>query len=276
MSSSEVLMWVASELAKGRRVALITIIDKQGSGPRDVGAVMAISSSGERRGTIGGGDVERILVEEASKALQEGKPRRVKVSLGAERAPSDAIPARALCGGVIEAFINVFNPRPRLILVGAGNVGKPIADIANIMGYRVVVIDSKPELASPERYPYAERVVAGSVVEEVEKLELEEGDVAVIAYGEPEVDYQVLKRLILKGFKGHIWALCSRRRASWMLERLQREGVNIEPFKGRIHAPAGLDIGSDTPEEIAISIWAEIICEQRSCVKPVGSLSIFK
>ena len=274
MSSVEVLQWILDELSRGRRVALISITDKQGSGPRDPGAIMAVSSTGERKGTIGGGDVERILVEEANKAIKENKPRKIKVTLGAEKPPEDAVPARALCGGVIEAFINVFSPKPRLVITGGGNVGKPIGDLGNMLGFSVIVFDTNPQLASRERFPYAERVAAGDVPEELGKLDLGEGDAVIIAHGDPEVDYQSLKKLIVKGFKGHIWALCSRKRASWMLERLQREGFNIEAFKGRIHAPAGLDIGSDTPEEIAVSILADVICEYKKCVKPVRSLSI--
>lgn len=273
MSSIEVLEWVLKKVSKGEKVALVTIIGKEGSGPRDVGAMMAISTDGSVMGTVGGGEVENIIVKEAVSALTESKPRRVKIALRPENVPENAVKTKMICGGVLEAFINVVNPTPRLIVVGAGHVGKPVADIGNLLKYRVIVIDKDPELASPDRYPYAERIV-GDVVSEVERLEPSENDVVVIAYGEPEADYQVLKKLLSKGFKGHVWALCSKRRALWMIERLKQEGVNVDEFKDRVHAPAGLDIGSDTPEEIAVSIWAEIVCEARRCSKPVKPLGV--
>jgi len=274
LSDIDVLKWVLEEISRGNRVALISIISKEGSGPRDIGALMAVSSTGSKRGTIGGGELEEILIKESLRAIEENKPRRVKIALRPENVPEDAVKTKMLCGGVIEVFINVFNPKPRLILIGAGHVGKPIGDLANMLGFRVIVIDRDPRLASRERYPYAESIVVGDVVNELSKLEFTDNDIAVIVYGEVETDYQALKHLVTRGFKGHIWALCSKRRAQWMLERLISEGVNVEEVKGRIHMPAGLDIRSETPTEIAVSILAEVICEIRGCEKPVKTLSL--
>lgn len=274
MGSLEILEWVLKRVSQGERVALITVIGKEGSAPRDVGTIMAVASDGSRIGTLGGGELEDIVVKEAISALSEGKHKRVKVSLGFEKAPPDAISTKMICGGLVEVFINVIQPTPRLVLIGAGHVGKPVAEIGKMLGFNVLVIDKDPSLASPERFPYAERAV-GDIISEVEKLRLRKSDVVVIAYGEPETDYQVLRKLVLKGFEGNVWVLCSRRRAQWMFDRLKREGINVGDYAGRIHAPAGLDIGSDAPEEIAVSIWAEIICEIRKCRKPVESLSVF-
>lgn len=274
MSEVEVLKWALDEVSRGNRVALLTVIGKEGSGPRDVGALMAVSSTGSKYGTIGGGELEAILVREALSAIEENRPRRVKVALRPENIPEDAIKTKMLCGGVVEVFVNVINPKPRLILIGAGHVGKPLGDLANILGFRVVVVDKNPGLASRERYPYAESILVGDIVEELSKIEFTDSDFAAIVYGEVETDYSALKHLITRGFRGHIWALCSKRRAQWMLERLVAEGVNLESIKSRLHMPAGLDIGSETPEEIAVSIMAEIICEIRKCTKPVKSLSL--
>lgn len=274
MSTIDVLEWCLRELSKGHVVALITVTDKQGSGPRDPGAMMAVSSTGEKAGTIGGGEFERYILREALEAIKEAKPRKLKLSLGAEGQLEGVVETGMLCGGVVEVFINVLKPRPRIVVVGAGHVGKPVADIGNLVGYRVVIVDSDPQLASKERYPYAERVITGDVTSEVEKIELFDNDVVFVAHGNPEVDYAVIKTLLLRGFRGHIWALCSKKRALWMLERLVREGIDIDKYRDRLHMPAGLHIGSDTPEEIAISVWSEIICETRKCEKPVKSLSV--
>ncbi|MCC6010945.1 MAG: XdhC/CoxI family protein [Desulfurococcaceae archaeon] len=274
MSDVDVLNWVLGEISKGNRVALLTIIGKEGSGPRDIGALMAVSSTGSKYGTIGGGELENILVKEALSALSENKPRRVKLALRPENIPEDAIKTKMLCGGIVEVFINVISPKPRLILIGAGHVGKPLGDLASILGFRVVVIDRNPDLANSARYPYAESILVGEIADNLSKLEFTESDIAVIAYGEVETDYQALRHLVTRGFKGHIWALCSKRRAQWMLEKLKSEGISLEDYKGRLHMPAGLDIGSETPAEIAVSIVAEVICEMRKCHKPVKSLSL--
>ncbi|HIE56241.1 MAG TPA: XdhC family protein, partial [Chromatiaceae bacterium] len=255
--------------------ALVTIVGKEGSGPRDLGATMIVTVDGKVYGTIGGGHVQKIIIGEAQKALLEGSPRKVRLALRRENIPEDAIPTNQVCGGVIEVFINVITPPPRLILVGAGHVGKPIADLVNTLGWQVIVVDSDPRLASRQRYPYAEKVLVGDPAELAAKHALSRYDVAVIAYGEVETDYRVLKTLVLKGFEGHIWALCSRTRAKWMLNRLVKEtGINLDEIINRLHMPAGLDIGSDSPEEVAISILAEIICVLKGCRIPVRSLSI--
>ena len=265
---------VVEELSRNKVVAVVTIVSKEGSGPRDLGAQMIVTEDGLKYGTIGGGSLEGILYSEALKALKEGKPRLLKLALRRDNIPKDAIPTNQLCGGVVEAFINVIQPSPRLILAGGGNVGKPIADIANILGFRVIVIDDKQELANPQRYPYAEKVIVGNLEEEVGKLQYVKTDVFVIAYGEVETDYRVLRKLIELKFPGHIWALCSRNRCAWMLKRLLEENFNLSDYKDRLHMPAGLDIGSDTPEEIAVSILAEVICVRKSCSTPVKSMSI--
>lgn len=274
MSFEEIFRRAFEELSRGRAIALITIVGKEGSGPRDLGSTILYSSSGLKVGTIGGGSFERLVVEEARKALSEGKPRRVKYALRRENVPPDAVATDHACGGVVEVFINVVKPAPRVIVFGAGNVGKPLADLANALGYRVLVLDADPELASAARYPYAEGVYAGNMLEQVDSMAFGESDVAIIAYGEVETDYQILKKLLQKGFPGHIWALCSRRRCAWMIKRLFEEGVRLDSLVGRLHMPAGLDIKSDTPEEIAVSIFAEVICTLKGCEAPVKSLDV--
>ncbi|ADV64691.1 XdhC family protein [Desulfurococcus mucosus] len=276
MSSRDILSRVVEELDKGRPVALAVIVGKEGSGPRGLGSMLAVTADGSKYGTIGGGEFEAFVIKEALTALREGKPRLLKVALRRDNIPPDAIPTNMLCGGVVEVFINVLKPKPRLVLIGAGHVGKPIADIGSILGYRIVVLDKDPSLASRERYPYAEAVRSGDITRELASLELSDTDIVVVAFGEVEADYQVLRHLVERGFKGHAWILCSRNRARWMLERLRSEGFDTEGLTGRIHMPAGLDIEAETPGEIAVSIWSEIICVSRSCRKPVESMGILE
>lgn len=267
---------IIEELNNYRPVALVTITEKEGSGPRDPGTSIVLTIDGRKYGTIGGGSVERIIVEKAMEALKQGVPQKIKIALRQEKVPEDAVKTDHRCGGVVEVFVNVITPPPRIIMAGAGNVGKPIADIANMLGYKVIVIDSNPELANRERYPYAEEIVVGNIPGNIAKYASTKYDIAIIAYGDVETDYQSLRKLVEKKFEGHIWVLCSRTRATWMLKRLIEEGYDLEDMIDRIHMPAGLDIGSDSPEEIAVSILAEIICTLRKCRTPVKSLDISK
>ncbi|MEM2009238.1 MAG: XdhC/CoxI family protein [Thermosphaera sp.] len=274
MRVEEILSKAIEELNKGRPVAIAVITGKEGSGPREIGATMVVTVDGEKIGTIGGGELESLIVKNAIEALQSGNPKKIRLALRRENIPPDAQPTGMLCGGVVEVFINVLKPRPRIIILGAGNVGKPLADIANILGYRVVVMDKDESLANTIRYPYAEYVFAGDFISEVGKIESSPNDVFAVVYGEVETDYQALKKVIQNHPGRHIWVLCSRHRAKWMEERLVQEGVSVESLKNYIHMPAGLDINSSTPEEIAISIWSEIICVMKNCSIPVGSLNI--
>lgn len=268
---------IIEELEKRKPVALVTIVDKEGSGPRDIGSSMVYTTDGAKIGTIGGGSVEKIILKEAEKALREGRPRKIKLALRRDHVPSGAIKTNQICGGVVEVFINVIKPPPRLIIIGGGNVGKPIADIANILGYKTIIIDSDPKLASRERYPYAEKVLVGNVIERLESIKYSQFDIAIIAYGEVETDYQSLKTLIKKNFPSHIWVLCSRTRAAWMLKRLvEEENIDLDKIIDKLHMPAGLDIGSDNPAEIAISIMSEVICVLKQCNIPVRSMNLAK
>lgn len=275
MRAHHVLSEAARALERGERIALVTLVGKEGSGPRDLGAMMLVYPDGSKVGTIGGGEFEKHVVREALEAIEEGRPRRAKFALRRENIPEDAKPTNMLCGGVVEVFINVLKPRPRAIIVGGGHVGKPLADVANILGYRVLVVERDEKLASPDRFPYAEKIiVTQDIPGELSKMEYSLEDIAFIVFGEVETDYQSLKMLLAKKFPGHIWVLCSKTRANWMLKRLVDEGVDVASHREKIHMPAGLAINSDTPEEIAVSIWAEAICVQKGCMPPVESLGM--
>ncbi len=266
---------IVEELRRDNPVVLAMITSKEGSGPRDMGAVMAVTIDGKKIGSIGGGAVEKYILEEARKALRDLKTRKKKFALRRENIPVDAIPTNQVCGGVVEVMLKVVQPPPRIVVVGAGNIGKPLADMANILGYRVVVLDTDPELANHKRYPYAEHVEKGPVEELVLKYAVKPWHYVIIVYGEVDTDRKTLENLLRKGFPGHIWLLCSRKRAKYTLDKIREAGIDPDKYKDRIHMPAGLDIGADTPAEIAVSILAEVIAVMRGRKPPVRSLSIY-
>ncbi len=266
---------IVEELHRDNPVVIAMITSKEGSGARDIGAVMAVTIDGRKIGSIGGGAVEKYILEEARRALKDLRTRKAKFALRRENIPGDAIPTNQVCGGVVEIMLKVVQPPPRIVVVGAGNVGKPLADMANILGYRVVVLDTDPKLANRERYPYAEHAEHGPVEELVLKYAVKPWHYVVIVYGEVETDRKTLENLLRKDFPGHVWLLCSRRRAEYTLNKIREAGIDPDKYRDRVHMPAGLDIGADTPAEIAVSVLAEIIAVMRGHKPPIRSLNIY-
>lgn len=250
---------VVEELSKGRAIALCTIVEKKGSGPRDVGTKMLVLSNGSTYGTIGGGSFEKLVIEDALKAINEGKSKLIKYLLRRTRdLQTDAKLTGLECGGEISVFIDVITPTPKLIIVGAGHIGKPLADLAHMVGFKIIIIDSNKELAFKERFPYADKIIVDRIDKALEKLNVTSHDLIAIVHGSVEEDFIALKKALeLK--PRYIGLLGSRYKVMKFKDRLMKEGIDLSEFKGIVYAPIGLDIGAETPEEIAISIMAEII-----------------
>jgi len=255
----EILKEAIRLLEAGKPVALCTVIDKKGSGPRDIGGKMVVSEDGETFGTIGGGNLERALINESLKALREGKPKKAIFSLE-DKGREGAIKTGLICGGELTIFIDVIKPKHRLILIGAGHIALPLAKLADIAGFSVVIVDDNEELANSERFPMAQEIITGKFNEILDRLDVSPRDFVVIVHGEPEHDYLALEKTV-KRKPSYMGLLGSKAKIATLVKRLKEAGINDEDLKP-IHAPVGLDIGAQTPEEIAVSILAEIIKEK--------------
>ncbi|MEM1822249.1 MAG: XdhC family protein [Zestosphaera sp.] len=259
ITDEEFIHLAKEKLSKGLKVAAVVVVKKEGSGPRDVGSKMLVSEGGEVYGTLGGGFFERHVVEEALKAIAEGKPRVVKYSFTG-RPVEGAVDTGLICGGVLEVFIDVLKPTQRVIIFGTGRVGKPLGDLLSFLGFKIVVADPNPDLVSNDLYPYA-AVRAHIPVEQIEERLPElvlEGDIAFITHGVVEVDYKALKTLLKTNVK-LVGLLGSKRKVAEFVKRLLQEGIDKEVIKKKFRAPIGADIPADTPEEIAVSIATELI-----------------
>ena len=260
----EILREALRLLESGKKVALCSLIEKVGSGPRDIGAKIVVTEDGKTTGTIGGGSMERFLISESSKALGEGKPRRVVLSL--QRGKKDGkIETGSICGGELTIFIDVIEPKPSLIIIGAGHVAWPLARLADILGFNLTIVDNDEKLACKERYPMAEKIVTGDFNEILDKIDVTSKHLVVVAHGEPEHDYLALEKIVRRK-PAYIGLLGSRTKAATLVKRLKESGVSDDDLKS-LHAPLGLDIGAQTPEEIGISILAEMISEKRKDTK---------
>ncbi len=261
----EILEKTLEYLRKGLKVALAVIISKRGSAPRGVGAKMIVLENGESIGSIGGGDLERIIIKEAKRALEEENPRVIKVSLFRDSEINDAIKTeKQLCGGIVTVYIDALKPIQRIIIIGAGHVARPLASIASMLGYRVIVIDNMPEYACKEKIPHAHEIlVCREVIECLKKVGIGRNDRVVIAHGDAELEAKALEYILsLKEKPRYIGLLAGRGKLAYILKKLAEKSMLNEAVK-HVYSPAGLAIGSETPEEIAVAIIAEILKVER-------------
>ncbi len=240
----------------GTPAALATIIQARGAVPRHAGSKMIVYADGRIEGTVGGGEMESRVVREALEILQTGEPRRLHYTFSD---PSDGDPG--VCGGEIDVFVEPLTQPPTLIVVGAGHVGKAVVHLGHWLGFRVVVSDDRPEFATAEAVPGADAYVACALAELPARSRIDARTYVVLTTRGVDVDVAGLPAL-LESPAAYIGIIGSRRRWETSVQELQAQGVP-DTMLGRIHSPIGLELNAETPEEIAVSILAEIILQRR-------------
>lgn len=238
--------------------AWVTIIDQEGSSARHLGASMLVTREGKVIGTVGGSVAELQLIEQALQAIKEGKPRTVKMPL-------------PVCGGVITCFINVFQAPQTFVLIGGGHVAQPMSKIAKMLGFRVVVVDDRHEYASRERFPEADQLVVDDWEKAIDVANIDENSYVVILTYAGEYDELALRKVI-NSKAAYIGMISSKSKAKAILSRLRRDEVSDELLR-RVVAPIGLDIGAETPTEIAISTMAQIIMQRKKATGTTLSIA---
>jgi len=224
--------------------AWVTIISQEGSSARHLGASMLVTREGKVIGTIGGAVAELQLIEQALQAINEGKPRTIKTPL-------------PVCAGAITCFINVFQTPETLVLIGAGHVAQPMAQLGKMLGFRVIIIDDRLEYATQERFPQADQLIVDGWEKAIEKARIDQNSYVVILTYAGEYDELALRQVV-DSKAAYIGMIASRSKARGILSRLRRDNVPEESLQ-RVRTPMGLDIGAETPAEIAVSTMAEII-----------------
>ena len=254
----KVLAAAAQAMEQGLPSALVTVIGVQGSAPRHGGARMLVHADGRLVGTVGGGVFEHRVVEQALQAIAEGRPRRYAVHLNHDLG--------MCCGGAMEAFIEPLERRERLVIHGAGHVGAATARLAHTLGFQVTVVDDREELLQAADLPDGvERIEADSrrILDR-----LASGPLAfhLVVTHEHARD-QDLVELLLPQELAWLGMIGSKTKVTRFLIRLRAAGVDSALFE-RLCAPVGLDIGAETPEEIAVSIAAELVRVRRRADRP--------
>ncbi len=259
-SDLELLTQATRLLENRKRLALCTVIEKKGSGPRDIGAKMIVTEDGNTYGTLGGGNLEHVLIDRCLSAIKERKSKKISFNLSMNQ-KQGAVETGMVCGGELTVLADILEPSPRLFIVGAGHIAFPLARLADNVGFKITLIDDEQKLARKDQFPMAEKILAGNYTQILSGLELGSSDFVVIAHGEPEHDYTALYNVMVKN-AGYVGLLGSKTKATLLTKRLSEQGVSELQLKN-LHAPIGLDIGAETPEEIAVSILAQIVQYKR-------------
>ncbi len=253
----EIYQELVNIISKGERAVLATIINSQGSTPRKAGAKMLIKEDGSFVGTVGGGGTEHQIRQKVSEVMRSGKPQIVRFDLSGKDGSLAMI-----CGGQMEVFLEPILPPETLYLFGAGHTSQRTAAIAKMLGFRVVVIDPRPEYNNPDRLPDADSLIVEEYDTAFSKLSVDENSYIVIYTTGHVVDERCLHFAVGTKAK-YIGMIGSRKKAKEVKERLLQKGISPQQLE-RVHTPIGLEIGAETPEEIAISILAEIIKIKRT------------
>ncbi len=249
----------------GLRAALATIISRKGSTPRKKSTKMLIYEDGRRTGTIGGGCAEAEVCREALASIRSGEPQLVHLDLTGD----DAEDGGLICGGSMEVYVEPILPDPALVIFGAGHVGRCVANVAAPLGFSVTVADDRLKYANRERFPNAAGLAVDSWENIFNQLKVDDSTYLLIATRGHQYDLACL-RFAVKTPAKYIGLLGSKRKIDLFYEALVEEGIARESLK-RVHAPVGVAIGAETPEEIAVSIAAQLISVRRQVSSATGT-----
>jgi len=254
---------------EGRSAAVATIVNSRGSIPSFQSAKMLIRDDGSIAGTIGGGCVEAEVWQAAREVIAQEKPRTLTFDLNQDPKYDTGL----VCGGTLEIFIEPVLPVPLLYIFGAGHVAVELFKAARNAGFDCIVSDDRDAYANAERFPNALQVIAKDFDEAVKELAPGESSYIAIATRGHRDDMRVLRWAVQTPAR-YIGMVGSKRKAITVFRELTREGLNPDLFD-RVHSPVGLDIGAVTPEEIAVSIVAELIAHRRRSEHAVPHMSWF-
>jgi xanthine dehydrogenase accessory factor len=228
---------------KGGAAILATVVRVDGDFLRGEGAKVLIKNSGEKVGSLfGGPESEKMILSEGKEALREKKPRTLVLSYQGRR---------------VEILLEPVFCEPTIYIFGGGHVSEQIAPLAKNVHFKVVVIDDREIFANRERFPEADEVIVSEFGKCFERLNIDESSYVVIVTRGHLYDGIVLEQALESNAR-YIGMIGSRKKIGTLYQSLIEKGIAKERL-GRVHAPIGIDINSETPEEIAVSIVAELI-----------------
>ena len=259
---TQIVEIIEQALSGGDAVAVATVIDLGGQAATGIalGGKMLVRKDGTAVGGIGGGPIEEAVRDSAVQALAE-RPR-LEAQTVHVAAEGDAVSRRSQARpGDARVMIEVHEAPGQLLVVGGGHVGLALATMGDMLGFRVTVVDDRPEFANEERFPMAEQVIAGEPAPSLDALDVNDSTYAVLVSRGHQLDEEGLRHLVGRG-AAYVGMIGSRRRTGTVLQHLADDGFDVGDLEA-VHTPIGLDIGAETPEEIAMSILSEMVLERR-------------
>jgi len=232
--------------------ALCTVIKSEGSTPRHVGSKMLVYPDGKFIGTVGGGELESRVINAAIESLKSGTAQNLSYTMAD---PSRGDPG--VCGGTLEVFVEPINPPAMIVVIGGGHVGKAVVHLAKWLGFRVAVSDDRDEFCNPESVPGADAYYPVPMAELPSQLKVTRRTYLVVTSRGSAIDAAGLPPL-LESDAAYIGVIGSKRRWLTTVKALKEKGVS-EELIARVHSPTGIELNAETPEEIAVSIMAEIL-----------------
>jgi xanthine dehydrogenase accessory factor len=263
--NQEVFAALAEALEQGEETALVTIVASNGSTPQRVGAKMLVYADGRTVGTIGGGCYENDAFGRAREAIASKRPVTVKYDLNDDFAQESGL----VCGGQMEVFIEPVEASPEVFIFGAGHVGYCAAKLAHEVGFRVHVVDDREKFANTERFGPGIDVVVDDIPAWLAARRLPATAYAVIVTRGHRHDLDALRALTASPLR-YLGLIGSKAKLRRIFDALQEEGLPADRL-ANVHAPIGLDIGAITPQEIGVSIVAELIAVKHGKTAKAGA-----
>jgi xanthine dehydrogenase accessory factor len=250
MTSTSIYNEIQAALKRGERIAVATVVKTIGAAPCGVGTKMLVRADGTLSGSFGGAKIDGQAIEAAMQALRESHSSLTHVHVEPELAVGS-------CGATLEVFIEILHPEPRLIIAGAGSVAQSLTRLATQLDFRIVVVDDRRDLADPQIFGDKVQLTFGDIPQTIRELEPDEASWIVIVTRGHNLDKDAL-RAALETNAHYVGMIGSPGKIKNIFRHLLEEGISRERLE-QVHSPIGLDLGAETPEEIALSIAAEML-----------------
>jgi xanthine dehydrogenase accessory factor len=252
MTATSIYNEIQASLKRGERVAIATVVKTAGAAPCGVGSKMLVRTDGTTSGSFAGPNTDGRVAQEALQAIREGHSFLTHIHLDADQGE-----AVGSCGATLEVFFEVLRPEPRLIIAGAGYVAQALARLATALDFRIVVVDDRRDLADPLVFGDKVQMTFGDIPQTIRELEPDESSWIVIVTRGHHLDKDALKAAI-ESNAAYVGMIGSPSKVKRIFKDLLKEGVSRDRLE-QVYAPIGLDLGAETPDEIALSVAAEMV-----------------
>lgn len=248
----KILDIISNDIKDNKKVALVSITKVQGSSPRKEGSMMGVKEDGSTFGTIGGGKLELVATKWAEKCMASGKDETFHFKLNDEEGS-----LHMQCGGEVEVFIKVFNPPHKLLIVGGGHIALKLYELSKILGFYNVIFEDREEFCNKERFPEADELNVGDIDELLSEYSINDNCYVVIVTRGHNHD-EIALRAVIESDAKYIGMIGSKNKTKYVRDNLIKTEISNDLIN-KIYAPIGIELGGETPEEIAFSIMSEIL-----------------